>query len=64
MLQSDLRMKNFFQMEKLNSNNKNYLNKAIGLKLYYVICGFTTLFIATLICLANIPNPDLIIYLL
>ena len=62
MLQSDLRMKNVFQRGKLNPNNKNYLVKTIWLKLYYVIYSSTTLFIANLICLANIPTPDLIIY--
>ena len=61
-LQSDLRMKNVFQRGKLNPNNKNYLVKTIWLKLYYVIYSSTTLFIANLICLANIPTPDLIIY--
>ena len=52
----------FFEQEKLNPNNKNYLVKAIRLKPYYVIYSFTTLFIASMICLANIPTPDLIIY--
>ena len=51
----------FLKWEKLNPNNKNYLVKAIGLKLYYVIYNCTALFIANLICLANIPTPDLII---
>ena len=52
----------FFKWEKLNPNNKNYLAKTIGLKLLYVTYGSTTLFVAKLICLANIPTPDLIIY--
>ena len=52
----------FLHWEKLNRNNKYYLVKAIGFKLYYVIYSSTTLFIANLICLANIPTPDLIIY--
>ena len=46
----------FFEWEKLNPNKKNYLLKAIELKLYYVIFSSTTLFIA------NIPIADLIIY--
>ena len=37
--------------------------KTIRLKLNYVIYGYTTLFITNLICLANIPTPDLIIYI-
>ena len=52
----------FFEWEKLNPNNKNYSVRATGLKLYYVIYGSTALFIATLICLTNIPTPDLITY--
>ena len=52
----------FFEWEKPNPNNKNYLIKTIGLKLLYVIYGSTTLAIANLIFLANIPIPDLIIY--
>ena len=52
----------FFEWEMPNPNNKNYLVKAIGLKLYYVIYSSTTLFIANLICLANIPMPHIIIY--
>ena len=52
----------FLQWEKLNPNNKCYLVKAIGFKLYYVIYSSTTLFITNLIYLANIPTPDLIIY--
>ena len=50
----------FFECEKLNLNNKNYSVKAIGLKLYYVIYSSATFFIVNLICLANIPTPDLI----
>ena len=46
-----------------NPNNKNYLVKTIRLKLNYVIYGYTTLFIANLICLASIPTADLIIYI-
>ena len=41
-----------------------YLVKATlqsGLTLYYIVYGSTDLFIANLICLANIPTPDLII---
>ena len=52
----------FFKQEKLNPDNKNYLVKTIGPKLYYVIYSSTSLFIANLICLAIIPTPDLIIY--
>ena len=52
----------FFEWEKLNPNNKDYLVRAIGLKLYYVIYSFTTLFIANLICLTNKGTLDLIIY--
>ena len=54
--------KMFFELEKLNPVNKNYLVKTLGLKLYYVIYGSTSLFIVSMICLANIPTPDLIIY--
>ena len=52
----------FFGQEKLNPNNENYLVKAIGLMLYYEIYSFTTLFIANLIYLADLPTPELIIY--
>ena len=52
----------FFECEKLNPNNKKYLVKTIGLKLWYVVCGSNTLVIANLICLANIPTPDLTKY--
>ena len=52
----------FFEWEKLNPINKNNLVKNIGLKLYYVIYVSTTLFIVNIICLANRPTPDLIIY--
>ena len=45
----------FFKWEKLNPNTENCLAKAIGLKLYHVIYRSITLFIANLICLANIP---------
>ena len=64
MQRSDLKMKMFFEWEKLNPNNENYLVKAIGLKLYYVIYSSTALFLANLICLANITTPDLKIYYL
>ena len=59
MQQSDLRMKNVFGP---NPNNKHSCIKTIGLKLKYVIYGCTNHVIANLICLANIPFPDLIIY--
>ena len=45
-----------------NPSNKNYLVETIVLRLLYVIYGSTTLVIANLICLANIPIPDLTIY--
>ena len=48
----------FLECEKFNPKNKNYLVETIGHKLQYVIYCFTTLFIAKLICLANIPTPD------
>ena len=54
----------FFECVKLNPSNKNYLVETIGLKLLYVIYGFTTLVIANLICLANIPISDVTIYYL
>ena len=59
-LQSDLIMKNVFRTRK--TNNKNYLVKTIRLKLHYVIYGFITIFIDNLICVANVPTPDLIRY--
>ena len=49
-------------MCKLYPSNKNYLVETIGLKLLYIIYGSTTLVIANLICLANIPIRDLTIY--
>ena len=52
----------FFEWEKLNPINKNYLVKTLGLKLYYVIYGSATLFIANMIYLADIPTADLMIY--
>ena len=55
-------MKNVFRMCKTYPKNKNYLVEIIGLKLQYVIYGSTTLVITNLICLANIPIPDLKIY--
>ena len=48
----------FLECEKFNPKNKNYLVETIGHKLQYVIYCFTTLVIAKLVCLANIPTPD------
>ena len=48
--------------EKNNPNNENDLIKTIGLKLQYVIYGSISQAKSPLICLANIPTPDLIIY--
>ena len=52
----------FFECVELYPSNKNYLVETIGLKLLYIIYGSTTLVIANLICLANIPIRDLTIY--
>ena len=49
----------FFEYNKLNPNNENYLVKAIGLQLYYAIYSIT-LFIDNPICLVNVLTPDLI----
>ena len=52
----------FFESGKPNPNNENNLIKTIGLKPQYVIYGSISQAKSPLICLANIPTPDLIIY--
>ena len=62
---SRTRLKNevfFFEWKTINPNNRIYLFKTIGIKLWYVIYGSTTVLTANLICLANTRNSDLIMH--
>ena len=51
----------FFEWENPNPNNENYLIKPWYLS-QYVIYGSTTLFIASLFCLAKMQTTDLMLY--